>query len=112
MDRTVAVKAGLLQAAGVALLSLALGLALPTSFFQDWGILAGPGAWMLIALATALAVRVPVAGALIGAALAGVPSGLAVVIGVHWAGAVVAVILFALWCGRLAVDRELAAEVV
>jgi hypothetical protein len=45
---------------------------------------------------------------LVGAALAGLPSVLAVVVGVHWLGAVLAIGLFALWCARLARDRELA----
>jgi hypothetical protein len=35
------------------------------------------------------------------AALAGIPSALAVVAGLHWLGAAVAVVLFAIWCARL-----------
>ena len=38
---------------------------------------------------------------LLGAALAGIPSLFAVLIGLHWLGAVVAIGLFALWCARL-----------
>jgi len=38
---------------------------------------------------------------LVGAALAGIPSLLAVLIGVHWLGAAIAVAMFALWCGVL-----------
>jgi hypothetical protein len=97
-------RAALLQLVAVALLSLALGLALPEEFFEDWGWLAGPGAWMLCAAFTARVLRLPLGAALLGAALAGLPSLLAVVVGVHWAGAVLAVGLFALWCARLA-DR-------
>jgi hypothetical protein len=37
---------------------------------------------------------------LLGAALAGIPSALAVLLGVHWLGAAVAVLLFAAWCAR------------
>ncbi|HEV2727702.1 MAG TPA: hypothetical protein VGV34_05365, partial [Solirubrobacterales bacterium] len=95
-------RAALLQLIAVALLSLALGLALPESFFEDWGWLAGPAAWMLCAAFTARALRLPLGPALLGAALAGLPSLLAVVLGLHWAGAVLAVGLFALWCARLA----------
>lgn len=97
-------RAALLQLAAVALLSLALGLALPEDFFEDWGWIAGPAAWMLCAAFTARVLRLPLGPALIGAALAGLPSLLAVVLGIHWAGAVLAVALFALWCARLA-DR-------
>ena len=112
MDRSILLRAALVQAAAVAVLSVALALALPHSFFQDWGWLAGPGAWMLCAALTARVLGLPLAPALLGAALAGLPSLLAVVIGVHWLGAVVAVGLFALWCARLARDRGLAADVV
>lgn len=98
-------RAALLQLAAVALLSIALGLALPKEFFEDWGWIAGPVAWMLCAAFTARVLRLPLGAALLGAALAGLPSLLAVVLGIHWAGAALAVILFALWCGRLRISR-------
>jgi hypothetical protein len=112
VDRSVLWRAALVQAIGVAVLSLALGLTLPHSFFDDWGWLAGPGAWALCALLTARVVGLPWLPTLIGAALAGLPSVLAVVVGVHWLGAVLAIGLFALWCARLARDRGLAARAV
>lgn len=98
-------RTALLQLAAVALLSLALGLALPEDFFEDWGWITGPAAWMLCAALTARVLRLPLGAALLGAGLAGVPSLLAVVLGIHWAGAVLAVALFALWCARLRVSR-------
>ena len=110
MDRSVLWRAALVQAVAVAVLSIALALALPHSFFEDWGWIAGPAAWVVCALVTARVVRLPVAGTLIGAALAGLPSLVAVVIGVHWLGAVIAIGLFALWCARLARDRGLPAQ--
>jgi hypothetical protein len=91
-------RAAAVQAAGVAVLSAALGLALPHSAFTDWGWLLGPGAWVLCALVTAAVLRLPRARTLAGAVLAGLPSLLAVAVGVHWLGAVVAIALFALWC--------------
>jgi hypothetical protein len=94
-------RAGLLQLLAVAVLSVALALALPHSFFEDWGWIAGPAAWMLCAAFTARVLQLPLGPALLGAALAGLPSVLAVVIGVHWLGAALAVALFALWCARL-----------
>ena len=110
MDRSVLWRAALVQALAVAVLSIALALALPHAFFEDWGWLAGPGAWVLCALVTARVVGLPVAGTLVGAALAGLPSLVAVVHGVHWLGAVIAIALFAMWCARLARDRGLAAR--
>ena len=98
-ERTIALKAAGVQFALVAVISIALAIALPRSFFEDWGWLAGPSAWMLCAYGTARILRLPVPNSLVGAALAGLPSLLAVVIGVHWLGAVIAVALFGLWCG-------------
>jgi hypothetical protein len=112
MDRSVALKALGLQVLAVAIASAALALALPKSFFEDWGWLSGPMAWLACAALTARMLRLPVPGALIGAILAGLPSVIAVVAGLHWLGALLAAVLFGLWCGRLAVNRELDAEIV
>ncbi|HEX5983237.1 MAG TPA: hypothetical protein VFY69_03425 [Solirubrobacterales bacterium] len=105
MDVSTLWRAALLQLAAVAALSVALAVALPKSFFEDWGWLTGPAAWMLCAALTARVLRLPPGPALLGAALAGLPSLLAVAAGVHWAGAVLAVALFALWCARLGAAR-------
>lgn len=102
-------RAAAVQTLGVALLSVALGLALPHSFFDDWGWLAGPGAWAVCALVTARVVRLPALPTLAGAALAGLPSVVAVIVGAHWLGAVVAIGVFAVWCARLARDLAPAA---
>ena len=48
----------------------------------------------------------PLAAALAGAVIAGIPSAIAVVLGLHWLGAAVAVGVFAAWCAHLAVRGE------
>ena len=80
LDRSLAVRAGLIQLAGVAVISVA---------------------WLVCSLVTATALRLPAGLTMLGAVLAGLPSLLAVVVGLHWLGALLAVALFALWCGRL-----------
>jgi hypothetical protein len=110
VDRSVLWRAAVVQALGVAVLSLGLGLTLPHSFFEDWGWLAGPAAWAVCALVTARVVALPWLPTLAGAALAGVPSVFAVIVGVHWLGAVLAIALFAMWCARLARNRGLSAR--
>ena len=90
-----------MQLVAVAALSIVLALTLHHSFFEDWGWLAGPGAWLACAALTGRLLGLPTGPILFGAALAGIPSALAVVIGVHWLGAAVAVVLFAAWCARL-----------
>jgi hypothetical protein len=91
-------QAASIQLLAVLLLAGFLGAALPHGFFEDWGWIAGPASWMLCAAITSWFVRVPLRLALIGAALAGLPSLLAVLVGLHWEGALFAVVLFGLWC--------------
>jgi len=112
MDRSILWRAALVQAGAVAVLSVALALAFPHSFFDDWGWLVGPAAWAGCALVTARVLGLPAGATLVGAALAGLPSVVAVLAGVHWLGAAVAVGVFAAWCGRLARDRGLPARLV
>jgi hypothetical protein len=99
MDRARAIRAGLTQAAAVAVLSIALAVALPHSFFDDWGWFVGPAAWALCALVTAQVLSLPKGRTLLGAALAGLPSLVGVVLGAHWLGAVIAIGVFGVWCG-------------
>jgi hypothetical protein len=105
MDRSLALRAAAVQAIGVVVVSLALGLALPRSFFEDWGWLTGPGAWIACAALTSRVLDLPTVRTLLGAALAGLPSVLAVLAGVHWLGAALAIVLFGIWCGLEAGDR-------
>jgi hypothetical protein len=102
MDRSVAWRAALLQGVAVAVLAVVLALALPDSFFRSWGWLAGPAAWAACALACAAALRLPPAPVLLGAAVAGLPSVVAVVADAHWAGAPLGLLIFGAWCGWLA----------
>jgi hypothetical protein len=112
VDRSILWRAALVQLLSVAALSFVLAIALPHSFFEHWGWLAGPFAWALCALVTARVLRLPALATLAGATLAGLPSVAAVLAGLHWLGALFAVVLFALWCARLARDRRLAAHAV
>ena len=106
MDRSVALRAALIQGGSLAVIAVVLALALPRSFFEDWGWAAGPGVWAVCATIAAVALRLPLLPALGGAALAGLASLIGVLSGVHWAGAPLGVLLFALWCGRLAADQH------
>src|SRR4051812_11450438 len=90
LDRRILWRAALVQLVAVAVLSIALGVVLPQEFFVDWGWFAGPASWMLCAAFTARVLYLPLAPTLIGAVLAGLPSLVAVLIGLHWAGAILA----------------------
>ncbi|MBK5111678.1 MAG: hypothetical protein JJE10_10050 [Thermoleophilia bacterium] len=105
MNRAIFLKSTLIQLASVAVLSIALAILLPKSFFESWGWFSGPAAWLVCAAFTATVLDLPRARTILGAVLAGLPSLIAVVIGLHWLGALIAVLLFGLWCGRIAAVR-------
>ncbi len=99
MNRSVLLRAALLQTLLVGALSALLALALGAAFFTHWGWIVGPAAWIACSLATARVLALPPRRTLVGAVLAGLPSIAAVAVGLHWLGDLVAIALFALWCG-------------
>jgi hypothetical protein len=101
MDTNTLWRSALIQLVAVAILSIALAVALPHSFFDSWGWLVGPLAWLLCAAFTARVLALPLAPTMLGAVLAGIPSAIAVLLHLHWEGAAVAVAVFAFWCARL-----------
>jgi hypothetical protein len=105
MDRSVAWRAALSQALLVAVVAVALAAALPRSFFEDWGWLAGPGAWALCALAAGAWLRLPLGAVFLGAGLSGLLMLPGVLAGAHWLGAPLGLVAFGAWCGWLAVRR-------
>lgn len=98
MNRDILWKSALVQLLAVAVISLALRLLLPRSFFESWGWVSGPAAWILCAIVTAAVLNLPRGTVVLGAILAGIPSVIAVVIGLHWLGALIATVFFAVWC--------------
>jgi hypothetical protein len=109
MDRSVGWRAALLQGALIAAVAVVLALALPRSFFEDWGWLAGPAAWGGCALVVGAALRLPLGLVVVGAALSGIPMLLGVAVGIHWLGAPLGLAVFGIWCARLAARRRVAA---
>lgn len=97
-------RVAVVQLVAVALLSLLLALIFSHGFFVDWGWLAGPLSWLGCAWLTARIVGLEPAPTLLRAVAAGVVSLLAVLIGQHWLGALVAIGLFAYLC---AIDARL-----
>jgi hypothetical protein len=102
MDRSVLWRAAGAQLLTVAAVSLILAIVLPHSFFDDWGWLTGPAAWLGCAALTAWALHLSIRGVLLGAVLAGIPSAIAVIAGVHWLGVALAIAAFGGWCAWLA----------
>jgi hypothetical protein len=101
MDTSVLWRSALVQLVAVAVLSIILAILLPHSFFDTWGWVTGPVAWIACAALTARVLDLPLASTLVGALLAGIPSVICVIVGAHTVGEVIAIVLFALWCARL-----------
>ena len=83
----------------VASLFVILALALPDSFFEEWGRISGPLAMFLCAFGTARILGLPVLRTLVGVLVAGVPGLVGVALGLHAVGTLAAVLTFAVWCG-------------
>jgi len=92
-------KSMLVQLVSVVVLFLLLRLLLPHSFFEDWGWLSGPVAWLLCAVITSRVLKLPQWPVVLGAILAGLPSVIFVLVGLHAVGPLVGVLFFGLWCG-------------
>jgi hypothetical protein len=101
VDSEILWRVAVVQVAAVAVLSIILGLLLPHSFFEDFGWLTGPLVWLFCAWVTARVVGLPAEPVLARAVLAGIPSALFVLLGLHWVGVVIAIALFAWLCARL-----------
>lgn len=93
-------RVAIVQLVAVAVLSVLLAIVFSHGFFESWGWLVGPLAWLGCAWLTARVVGLEPAPTLLQAVLAGLVSALAVLIGLHWLGALVAIGLFAYLCAR------------
>ncbi len=106
MDVSILWRSALVQLIAVGVLFVILAILLPHSFFDSWGWIVGPVAWMLCAALTARVLDLPLGPTLLGAVLAGIPDAICVLVGLHNIGDVIAIILFALWCGRMPRQRQ------
>ncbi len=110
IDRRVAVRAGLVMVATLAPVFVALAIALPKSFFEDWGWIAGPAVWIGCALLTGRILKLSLERVTMAAAIAGIPSLAFVLVGLHDVGPVISLPLFAVLCGHIPVREGLPAR--
>ena len=108
MDSSLFLRAALVQALLVAaLFAILVALPLPEDFFEDWGFLSGPLAWILCATATGRILRLPLALVAFAAAAGGV-AGAVVGIGVdHTLGLLVAIAVFGASCAGYGDEPDL-----
>jgi hypothetical protein len=108
IDRRLALRAAAVQLLAVGVVFAVLALSLPRSFFEDWGIVAGPAAWIVCAALTARVLHLPAGRTLLvaaGAGLLGAAAGLGIG---HDAGIVVAIGVFGLLVGATMQQAEVA----
>jgi hypothetical protein len=86
------------QTAAVGVLFAILVLALPHDFFDDFGFVVGPLAWIGCTLVTARVLSLPIPFALFAALAGGVAGTIVLVVANHWAGLVVMLLVFAASC--------------
>jgi hypothetical protein len=87
------------QAVLVAVLFAVLALLLPEDFFDDWGFLVGPLAWIACSLLTARILPLPVSFVLFAALAGGVAATIVLLVANHWAGLIAGLLVFAASCG-------------
>jgi hypothetical protein len=95
------------QLAAVAVLSGVL-IALPLSddFFDDWGFLVGPIAWLVCSLVTARVLSLPVGYVLFAALAGGVAGTIVLLVASHWPGVGVALLVFGASCASYDPNAE------
>ena len=112
MDKRLFWRAALTQAIAVAVVAgILIALPLGDDFFEDYGIVAGPVAWVLCAIVTALILKLPWSLAVFAAAAGGVAGFLVDIAGAdHWIALPIAIAVFAACCGGYeTARREMAA---
>ena len=97
----------LVQAAAVAALSgLLIALPLPDDFFEDWGFLTGPLAWLVCSMLTARVLSLPVGYVLFAALAGGVAGAIVFLVTSHWPGVAAGLLVFAASCGSYQPEAE------
>jgi hypothetical protein len=87
------------QAGAVAVLfGTLVALPLDESFFEDWGPLVGPVAWLACSLLTARLLALPMTFVLFAAVAGGVAGAIVLLAASHLAGMIVALLVFGASC--------------
>ena len=88
------------QALVVAALSgVLIALPLGDDFFEDWGWLTGPLAWIVASLVTARVIDQPLVAVLFSALAGGVAGAIVFLVTSHWPGVIAGLLVFAASCG-------------
>ncbi len=96
MDSRLFWKSLVVQALFVGVLfGILIALPLGDDFFKDYGWITGPVAWFGCSVLTARVLDIPVGYVLFSAIAAGVCGAIVLLVATHWAGMIVALLVFA-----------------
>lgn len=108
MDSSLFTRAALVQALLVAaLFALLIALPLGDDFFEDWGLVTGPIAWILCAAIAGRILKLPSSLVIFAAAAGGVAGFLVSLVASHSVGLIIAVAVFAASCAGYADEPDL-----
>lgn len=108
MDSSLFTRAAVVQALLVgALFAILIALPLGDDFFEDYGWITGPVAWIACAAATGRILRLPASLVLFAAAAGGVAGAIVGLVASHAAGLIVAVAVFAASCAGYGDEADL-----
>jgi hypothetical protein len=98
------------QAAAVAVLfAILVAVPLGEDFFEDWGFVVGPIAWLICSLVTGRVLALAAAYVLFSAVAGGVAGAIVLLVTSHWPGMVAALLVFAASCSSYDPAAERAA---
>ena len=98
MNAGLLVRAAALQTLLVGVLFVLLAVTLPHSFFDDWGAVVGPAAWIGCSLVTGRVLSIPLGRLALAAAAGGAVAGLVGIAVEHVVSLPVAVLVFGAVC--------------
>ena len=110
MDTRTFWKALLVQGLALAVLGAILGLLLSDDFFEDYGWISGPVAFLACSLLTARILALPLSIALFSALAGGVAGAIVFLITSHWPGVVAGLLVFAASCASYDAGAEPATQ--
>jgi hypothetical protein len=93
------------QAITVGILFAAL-LPLGHDFFESWGVVVGPVAWLACSYVTGRVLKLPISLAVFSAVAGGVAGGIVMLAASHTAGMVAALLVFGASCGGYDPERD------
>ena len=108
MDSSLFVRAALVQALLVAaLFAVLIALPLGDDFFEDWGLVSGPVAWILCAALAGRILKLPTSLVVFAALAGGVAGALVSLAASHTVGLIIAVAVFAASCAGYEHEADL-----